>query len=513
MKKTKLLITVLAIILLSGIVFASEGTPEDIGLKPSPAHLKWGDRDTEVYTGDLNGASIATDFSTNNLYTVVNANVNQDSLILLKSENKGEDWSVLNVRPINDIYNVFNPQIIVTDAGRIAIFARYEIISTSEPRLYVYEMEDSSGTIINENWEQIDDPDYVDSIYSYDVDYADGYYYVTYLGVDTSNAFPDSNYVMALTCHEDSSSWPAGQDIFWNPQSMEAPAVGAGANGNVYVAFIEERIASENQIRVRKSYDYGATWEGSQQVSNVTSTTEISNLDVDASHSSSYQNVWFTVQYDNASTFGYYYSDDSCATTQYGGVIDPALSGWTSSRGTIDVHPISGYATVAFKYDSSTSHDVYFSWARNSDPNNFYAPEKINQYDATNIFRPQAASVPTYSAVIYAGWGPQNLYFDYYGSTLGIDSDNDNVNATGFIMPARTVFSDNIEFSLMLNTSSSVDIALFDCSGRKVLSRTKHLSEGSSTVNIRTSELPSGIYLYRAVSGEKSANGRLIKLK
>ena len=508
MKRTTLLITVLAIMLLSGIVFASEGTPEDIGLKPSPAHLKWGDRDTEIHSGNINALSFATNFNTGDIYAVVNAHTNDDSLIIYKSVDNGENWSELYTISISSMWRTYNAQIFYTDNDRLAIFARYRNDSDYY-NIWLWEAEDSSDVIINDTWEQVDDADNdIDSIYFYDVDYADGYYYVAYLGIDTS--YSDSMSIMALTCHEDSLSWPAGQILFVDTRIKKSPRISAGANGNVYVTFLEERLQDE-EIRVKRSYNYGSSWLSSQLVSN--STYELNYLDIAASRDSSYQNVWFTVQYEGAETFGYYFSEDSCVNTQYGGIFDQNTFGWIPVMGSAACNPQSGFLTVAYLKDSSTSQDVYFTWARNAAPDSFYAPLKINQYNATGSLRPFAGNISGNSAIAYAGWGPQNVYFDYFGSTLGIDSKDDNKNTSGFIMPAKSVFSDNIEFSLMLNSSSSVDIALFDCSGRKVAVFNQYMPEGSNTVKMDLSEFSSGIYLYRAVSGNKTASGRLVKIR
>ncbi len=482
-------------------------------LEKSPPEFKWGD-DTQVYAGNVGGCAFDVDYRTGVLYAVVlTRNVALvDSVLLYNSYNNGNTWNYMRLAIICGSGNELeNPEIIVTDDGKVSCFILY-VESDGTRNLYMREFDDSSATS-SSHWETIDRGN-SDTVYAYDVDYQDGYYYVAYNAI-----YPDYSTDLSLfgaSLHEDSSTWINQTILYGDLQSTEDPKIAAGANGNAYVGFITDRASGVNDIRVKRTYDYGASWEGSLPVSSLT-TQIISNIDVTASTNPSFQSVWFTVQFDNLDNFGYYYSADSCVTNQYGGIfMSPKPGTWIEQLGTISFNETNNFATIAFKADSGDSHDVGMTWTFANNPTGFVAVEIINDYPATGTFAPYASNLIGNSAIIYGGWGPTNLYFDSYIKT-GIE-DEMVKSSIPEVYTSAPIFRDNISIFFNLDNETFVNLHIIDATGRIVKDFNAYYQKGNNSIiwngnDNRGDTVPNGTYFYRVSFGSEIYSGKITYLK
>ncbi|MDY6787455.1 MAG: T9SS type A sorting domain-containing protein [candidate division WOR-3 bacterium] len=511
MKRTFLLITILIAVMLFayGTSDPADGeNHEDYFTKWDMNGEKWAD-DLLVDSGWVGGFAYATDYNSGVIYALKknrNFTIGNDSVRIFKSNDNGINWSSGQLIMTNPDGYINDPAIVVTNSGKIACFALY-IEGDNQQNIWMREFTDSSLSSIH--WEEVSVHNQ-DTVINFDVDYSDGYYYVSYLAYNGTSDTVHSLY--GTTAHEDSVDFTNQSKLFHNIVEDEEVRVAAGTGGIGYIAFIEDFNHPDTlNIRVKRTFNYGDTWAASEPITNLLSGQQIENIDI-ACCKPNPKTVWITTQYTNLNNWGYYYSTDSCNTAGYGGVIQ-LYNGAVEALGTVQGHPGRNWATFAFRSDSGSYEHIGFFYIMNSNPDSVINLQAVNNYRPTGTFRPEAGNSITNSAVMYAGWGPENLYYDAYNLNTGIDENRPRNTALSFIAPARTMISDEAEFSLLLDSSSEVMIALYDCSGRKVLSRTKNLSEGSSTVSIRTAELPSGIYLYRAQSGVKTASGRLVKIR
>ncbi|MCK4524021.1 hypothetical protein KAU15_03750, partial [candidate division WOR-3 bacterium] len=395
-----------------------------------------------------------------------------DSILLYNSYNNGDTWNFKTLVMINGA-EFENPEIIITDNGRIACFG-LSVLATGVRNLHMREFSDTS--LASSHFERIDRDD-SDTVYAYDVDYQDGFYYAAWNAVYPTTTSNLSLYGASL--HEDSSSWSNQIILYSNLQMDEDPKIAAGANGNAYVGFITDRTGTNN-IRVKKTYDYGASWEGSQAVSNL-STQIISNLDVAASTNPDYQSVWFTAQGEDSGNLFYYYSTDSCVTNQYSTIIRTIKPGtWVERLGTISFNETADFATIAFKADSGASHDVGITYATANNPTNMFAVEIINDHAATNSLRPYAGNLLANSAVIYAGWGPENLYFDSWIKT-GIEDEMVTLS-TSNVSTSAPIFRDNISIFFNLDNETFVNLSIIDAAGRIIKDFNAYYQKGNNNI-------------------------------
>ncbi len=482
-------------------------------LEKSPPEFKWGD-DTQVYSGGVAGVAFDVDYRTGFLYAVVltRNGALADSIMLYNSYNNGNTWNSKGLIILNGDGELENPEIIVTDDGRVSCFALY-VESDGRRNLYMKEFADTSTTS-GSHWEQIDRGN-TDTVYAYDVDYQDGFYYAAWNAI-----YPTHNTNLTLygaSLDENLSSWINQINLFYDLQSTEDPKIAAGANGNAYVGFIEKRVdAGINNIRVKKTYDYGASWASSQAVSSL-STQIISNLDVAASTNPDYQSVWFTVQYDNLNNFGYYYSTDSCVTNQYGTIIiSPKTGTWVERLGTISFNETADFATIAFKADSGASHDVGITYATANNPTGMFAVEIINDHAATGTFAPYAGNLLANSAIIYAGWGPTNLYFDSWIKT-GIEDEMVTLS-TPNVYTSTPIFRDNISIFFNLDNETFVNLSIIDATGRIIKDFNAYYQKGNNNImwngnDNRGNTVSNGTYFYRVSFGSEIYSGKITYLK
>jgi hypothetical protein len=148
-------------------------------------------------------------------------------------------------------------------------------------------------------------------------------------------------------------------------------------------------------------------------------------------------------------------------------------------------YPVDICAALGTSYSGYDS--IVTAWAYASDPTNWRGRAVVNDHNATGEFGSRVDL--NYSrggtTVTYREYGSGNVWFDYWFNTSVVENNNSLKNS--IFSKSRLV---NIEFTL--SSEKTLELNVFNASGRKVTSLEKHFQSGLNTVEI---ELPSkGIY-------------------
>ncbi len=444
---------------------------------------RWG---TDIRIDDKEvgeGQDFDCDETTNDIYAIFDTyHDTNDSVIVYRSTNGGDTWSIFIVGANTDGY-IGNPKVrVVNDAGGQpwVVFVGIWYEPTGARQLWSRRVKtDGSGA----TWEQVA----ADSVVWADIDGevgSVGWLYCTYVHeVDTT--------IYAVR----NAGWQDNTVLFVEPKVFPYPAIAAGAGGNVAVAFIDDRITTNQEVRIKRSTNYGQTWLSSEQVSNNTGAAPLQYTDIGYSHGGT-QTGWIFATFawpSSDDNIAYYYSTNSGVNWTYGDVIGP-YSGY-ENMSTVRCQKISGSITVAYNCDPGDS--TMFTWTTVGNPTGFSSGVRINDYGATGLWPPTAGWITrggNYSAVIYAsmpmGYRP---YFDWFGNT-GVAEGNRHLLPLLFnISPNPS--NGSAKLSYTVKTPGSVKISVYDASGRLISSVMNDFrTTGTYTLNLSNQELSSGIY-------------------
>ncbi len=457
---------------------------------------RWGD-DVQIHAGDIgSGIDFDEDEDTDDIYAIVDTwHTINDSMIVYRSTDGGDTWNFWRAS-INDDGSVTNPKIrVARDAGGqtwVCMFGIWHEPS-GDQMLYMRRMTPDQSQAY---WELVSDTvEYVDA----DADVGSGaWVYVTYIPMNSANdIWVARNYL-------DGDGWKDFQSIFDNPMTYPYPQIAAGADGNVAVTFVDNRFLGHNEVRIKRSVNYGSTWLSSEQVSNNSGLYALSYTDIAYNHEST-QIGWIFASFlvGAANNLVYYYSTNSGVDWTYYGVISPAGEDETKSTVRALKTTSSGAVTVAYKEDNGDS--VLFIWASGATPTDFTTPVRINDNLATGSIPPVAGWIyhgGIYSAIVYAGWGPTDAYFDWFGNT-GTEEKPGKEVSTGFVRLAPNPSNRTVELSYAVQNEGNVRISIYDATGRFVnnlVDETKPAGEYMYT--LRNQNLMAGIYFVRVETSE-----------
>jgi hypothetical protein len=459
--------------------------------------------DREVGTGQ----DMDEDVSTEDIYYVFDTyHTTYDSIIVFRSTDHGVTWNLFIVGHNMDGY-IENPKVrVVTDAGGQdwVCFLGIWYEPGGEQTLYSRRVRtDGTGAV----WEQVttDDVDYADL----DADVGTGgWLYCTYIPSNTDmDVWAGRNAV-------DGNEWIDQALLFANPGIFPYPQVAAGAGGNVAVTFVDDRITTNNEVRIKRSTNYGSSWIGSEQVSNNSGAADLAYTDIAYSHGAT-QTGWIfvTFQFSTSDNLAYYYSTNSGVNWTYGTVIG---GGADENQSTLRAKKVGGHLTVAYNQDPGDS--TMFTWAMTSTPTDFITPYRINDYAATSSWAPTAGWITTggssYSAIAYTSWDMNyRPYFDHFGNT-GIAQEPGQEIGIGTISLAPNPSRGNARFSYTVHNVGNVRISVYDAAGRLVtnlVNETK--APGEYTLNIDNQNLTAGIYFVRIETQENVATQTMTVLR
>lgn len=454
---------------------------------------RW-DNDVLVYDGEVGeGQDFDVDPSTGDIYVIFDTyHTSQDSLVVYRSTDGGNSFQWWRAS-YNGDGEIGNPKIrIAQDAGGqtwVCMFGIWHEPSGDDV-LYMRRMtpDQSQGY-----WEEVNS----NVVYAdVDADVGTGaWVYVTYIPEGTDND------IWAARNNLDGTGWQDNQQLFADPGVTPYPQIAAGSGGNVAVAFIDDRITTNNEVRIKRSTNYGSTWISSEQVSNNSGAYPIRETDIAYSYSASYETGWITATFyvvDNDNLV-YYWSTDAGVNWTYGGLIGSSSN--DENLSSIRARKATGSLTVAYNQDPGDS--TMFTWTTASNPTNFITPYRINDYNATGIWAPTAGWISSYSAICYSSYTMgYNLFFDWFNNT-GVAELPDEQTGAGVINLAPNPSSRVTRLTYAINNETDVRITLYDATGRlvkNILQKTQ--APGEYTLNIRTDEMASGIYIIKIQTAE-----------
>ena len=448
---------------------------------PADGEVLWS---TDILVSSVtagSGQDFDADDQTHYLFVTVDTDHStQDSVYVYISKDGGLTWDIF-LNSYNYDGRVENPKVRVArdENGDLWICSMAIWVDSPDDRkLYLRRMKIDST---QNYWELV-----ADTVYYYDMDADIGdsaYLYVTYIP-DTSNS------VYAARNHLDGSGWTEQTALFVTPETDPEPAIAAGVDGQVGVVFIDQRLAGDHEeIRLKRSTTHGASWIGSQQVSNNSAQFSLSYPDIAFARRSSNNPGWIVATFggtSNGDNVAYYYSQDAGTSWTYGGTIGQSSD--AENMPTLRSSKTYGSVTVAYNQDPGDS--TMFSWSSYSDPSSFTTPVKVNDYDATGFWPPTAGWLHNgyswYSAVLYAAWREgYAIYLDWY-SNDGVEEDDIDGNIR-FISVTGTYANPGIVYRVI--TPGRVKITLHDVSGRLV----SKLVEGEKRSGTYTVELDNGL--------------------
>ena len=471
---------------------------EDEGSSVWPDY-DWG-YDVQVYPGEVGtGQDFDYDEDTNVLYAVFDTeHTTGDSLVVYSSADGGATWSFFNLATNTD-GEISNPKIrVVKDSGGnswVVIMGLW--IESGDDQLWIRRFTTAGGSA---TFEQVaSNVEFADL----DADVGSGAWaYATYVTSGTTDVHLARNDMGG-------GGWVNDQVIRVNNQITPYPAVAAGVGGTVAVALLDERGAGTPQVRVRRSTDYGASFDASFQISNAGS--PLADTDIAFSRGTP-QAGWVTVTYElpGNSTFGYYYSTDSGAGWTYGTTFS-APGSTDENLGSIRARKTAaGSVTVAFNADPGDS--TMFSWTTPTAPDNFSTPVRMNEFNATGIWPAAAGWSGNQSAILYTNWDINyRLMWDWFGST-GIEGTSAGLD---MIRNAPNPFNATTNISFNLAQSSPVTISIYNIAGQLVstIADNQSFDAGIHSVEWDAQSFSPGVYFCRLNADGISQTHRMLMVR
>ncbi len=472
---------------------------------PAEPRPLWG-QDIQVYSGSLRSPSspgsermIAYDqTSTGTLFAAFVA-PNGDTMRIYRSTDHGSTWS--NWNGVIHSGNVLSsPELVVAegDSSFVFLFLR---TSANNGDIYCARFGLTSGAAI---FAVKADADTVVNLAACRDNSNPYYLYVTY-------EYRNGQYNVGLFRSTDyGKNWTSPGTFVIDTRVPPKPDVVVGYNNRVHVSFLDRRMSSTDSaaFRIKRSTDRGGSWEQSRQVGS----PAVRVFDGVLGARSISQTLWLVHVRDmdpfNGKGLGvfYYYTMGNDTVFSYGG--DAGIGHLDTDNNeqmpSIATLHNNGYPTVAYAIVPSES--LMFTWC--SGDTNWTMPIKVNDYRHTGNFAPAAgwktSGSNNYSIVLYAGVGPQNLWFDSWDNTTGIAE-----GGTGLSRSVVRVSPNPAQRSAHLSwakpVSGSAELVIWDITGREV-SRLR----GATGAVWNCAQVPAGVYLFRFEAEGGSETGTIV---
>jgi len=427
----------------------------------------------------------------------------RDSTIVYRSQDGGATWAFWRAS-LSSTNELNNPQIrVVRDSSGQSWVCMFFLIGKTLRMRYMTPDQASSGwTTVTSN----------DVIY-YNVDgQADtsGWLYTTYV------ADASGNDIYATRLSLSNKSWVNDTQLFANPGMTPYPSIAASKGGTVAVAFLDDRVTANQNIRIKRSTNYASSWVGSAQVGTNSGAFDLSWVSIAFNYVYSGAG-WIFATYEGTSSgdnLGFHYTTNAGSSWSYGATIGGAGD---QNMPSIRAHKTKGAATLAFNDDPGDS--TMFAWAAVvPSPASFTTPVRINNHKATGYW-PPAAGWAGSSAVLYTNWdGGYKLYFDWYRNTaVGEETSASVSGGTCQIIASPNPFTTTANISFNVVGAAPVSVSVYNISGRlvKTIVDNQHLSAGDHSVqwngvDSRGASVTPGVYFCRLNTGTTVLSTRLV---
>ncbi|MGQ9707686.1 MAG: T9SS type A sorting domain-containing protein [bacterium] len=478
--------------------------------RPSEPKPLWGE-DIQVYSGDIRSPTplgsermIAYDQTHDGVLFAAFVVANGDTISIYRSTDGGRTWSIWS-----RIYHTGNvlssPELVVAegDSSFVFLFCR---TSANNGDIYCARFGLTGGGVV---FPVKVDGDTIVNLAACKDNGSPYYLYVTYEyhdGYKNVQLMRSTNYGV---------TWTAPATFVDNTIVPPKPDIAVGYNNRVYVCFLDKRQSSVDSasFRVKRSTDRGNNWEESRQVG----TPRVRVFDGVIGADNTDPSIWLVHVRDmepfNGKGLGvfYYYTTTDDTVWYYGG--DEGIGHGDTDNNeqlpSIATHWSTGSPTVCYAIVPSES--LMFTWC--SGDTNWTTPIKVNDHRHTGSFAPAAgwknAGSSSYSAVLYAGVGPQNLWFDSWDNTTAVDEKQ-----PAAVLPVVTVKPNPAAGRAVINWSTvrggAVELTIHDVTGRQVVVLAQgQLNAGEHRVTWNCADVPAGVYLYR-LNGTISETGLIV---
>jgi len=423
----------------------------------------------------------------------------QDSAIVYRSEDFGATWTYWR-SSYSFMSEVNSPHIrVVRDtSGRSWVCMFFLIDKTLRMRYMTPDQSVNGWTTVTSN----------DVIY-YDVDGEtdnSGWVYATYV------VHASGNDIRATRCSMDNHNWVNDISLFTNPGITPYPSIAATTGGIVAVAFLDDRMTNNQNIRIKRSASYGSTWNSSIQVGDNTGGYDLSWASIAYSYTSAGAG-WVFATYEGTGTgdnLAYYFTTNAGSSWTYGHTI-----GGSGDQNMPNIRCYKAGSAVTLAFNSDPGDSTMFCWATDSSPNSFSTPERINDFNATGFWPPTAGWCGNQSAVLYTNYNfNYRLLIDWFGNT-GIEDQSSTI--CGEIIASPNPFTTIATISFNVTGSEPVSVSIYNISGRliKTIVDNQHLSAGDHSVqwngvDSHGASVAPGVYLCRLNTGGTGFSTRLV---
>ncbi len=477
-----------------------EGTP----VEPKPL---WGD-DILIYDGGIKSPPggfgsermIAYDQTHDGVLFAAFVVANGDTIKIYRSTNGGGSWALWNsVRHVGNVLS--SPELVVAEGESSFVFL-FMRSSANNGDVYCIRFGLNGGAnVISVKV----DGDTIVNLAACKDNGTPYYLYVTY-------EYHNGSYNVRLMRSTDyGRTWTAPVAFVDNTIVPPKPDIAVGYNNRVYVSYLDKRLSSVDSasFRVKRSTDRGNTWEQSRQVG----TPLVRVFDGVIGADNNDPSIWLVHVRDmepyNGKGLGvfYYYTTTNDTLWNYGGDdgIGHADTDNNEMMPSIATYWFSGEPTVCYAIVPSES--LMFTWC--SRDTNWTTPVKVNNHRHTGNFAPAAGWKSNFSAVIYAGVGPEDLWFDSWDNATGI-----NEGKPAGIKQVVTVKPNPAAGRVVINwatvNSGTVELSIHDVTGRRVATLVQgRLNPGEYQAVWNCADVPAGVYLYR-LNGTLAETGRIV---
>ncbi len=471
----------------------------------------WPDQDCSndilIYGGEVgSGQDFDVDEDTGDIYAIFDTDhATIDSAIVYRSQDAGATWAFwkYSYSPSGELNS---PKIrVVKDSSGQSWVCMFMLEGTT---LLMRTMTTSGGS---NTWTTVTSEDVI----YFDIDGEIGnneWVYVTYVVAASGND------LRATRLSLDVKAWVDDTILFTDPGITPYPSIAAGAGGTVSVAFLDSRITTNQQIRIKRSTNYGSSWATSAQVGDNSGGYGLSWSSIAYTHGTT-ENGWIFTTYDLGTddNLGYYYTTDGGTSWSYGTTIggsgDQNMPYVRAQKST------SGHATLSFNEDPGDS--TMYAWALGTSPNSFTTPERVNDFNATGIWPAVAGWAGSYSAVLYTNWnGNYSLYFDWYGNTANEEETSASLTGIAQITSSPNPFTDMATINFSVTGTDPVSISIYNISGRlvKTVVDSESFSNGDhsvqwSGVDSNGTRVVPGVYFCRMNTGDSILSNRMVMVR
>jgi hypothetical protein len=458
--------------------------------------------DILVYGDIPGGIDFDVDEVTGDLYAIVDIQGDDpDSCHIFISTNGGESWTYW-WSMVNTNGYIMNPKIrVARDASDNTWICSMGIWYEDNGEQILWMRRNDPG-LTGGAWESVHDTvDYADL----DADIGTGAYaYCVYMPARSTYDSRATRNALG------GSGWVSDLLIFTNSIIPQYPEIAAGEGGQVCVAFCDDRITTNNEVRIKRSTNYGSSYSGSSQISNNSGAADLSYTDIAYGRGTTVTGWTFvTFDFGTSVNIAYYYTTDNGVNWTYGATIG---TGGDETMTSLRSRKQTGSVTVAYKEDIGDS--VMFTWTTTGDPTGFLTPYSISDYSATGVMRPVAGwNNSGSSAIIYSQYGPVAVWYDYFANSAVEEKPGAN-GYLSFLNISPNPSQNLVKLSYSLKIPGRVNIGLYDATGRLVKTIFNgDREEGVFNNDFNVGTLTQGVYFIKAITPDGTYSERLTVIK